>query len=218
MRVELIADSEYFDGFSTWLKNAGIELVEQEAEVILDLSFLDPEEKLRRLRKLEISSGLLITNTLTISTTKVAESLENVAVTGCPILPGYSTSQKMLEFSLPIGKTEVRDKATEFFKAIGKESELISDSVGGIFPRSIAMIVNEAAFALQESVATAPDIDQAMKLGTNYPKGPLALCDEIGAKAIVAVLDALGKEYGQDRYRPAALLRRHAEAGLKFYQ
>jgi len=78
------------------------------------------------------------------------------------------------------------------------------------------MIINEAAFALQENVATAADIDMAMKLGTNYPKGPLAWCDEIGAYTVVAILEALQIEYGHDRYRVAPLLRLKAEAGRNF--
>jgi 3-hydroxybutyryl-CoA dehydrogenase len=79
------------------------------------------------------------------------------------------------------------------------------------------MIINEAAFAVQEKVASVADIDSAMKLGTNYPVGPLAFCDEVGAETVIAILEALSKEYGADRYRPASLLRRYAEANQKFY-
>jgi 3-hydroxybutyryl-CoA dehydrogenase len=115
-----------------------------------------------------------------------------------------------------VGAGGGRGEATRFLALLGKTSEQINDAIAGVFPRTLAMIINEAAFAVQESVALPQDIDTAMKLGTNYPKGPLAWCDEIGAEAIVAVLDALAREYGSDRYRVAALLRRKAEAGLKF--
>jgi len=72
------------------------------------------------------------------------------------------------------------------------------------------MLANEAAFAALEGVAQPDKIDQAMKLGLNYPKGPLAWAKEIGYTQIVAVLDHLRAEYGEERYRAAILLRRWA--------
>jgi 3-hydroxybutyryl-CoA dehydrogenase len=75
------------------------------------------------------------------------------------------------------------------------------------------MIINEAAFALMEGVASAEDIDTAMKLGTNYPLGPLEWADRIGLDQVLAVLEGLQAEYGDDRYRPAPLLRQLVRAG-----
>jgi 3-hydroxybutyryl-CoA dehydrogenase len=75
------------------------------------------------------------------------------------------------------------------------------------------MVVNEAAVAIAEGVASAAAIDMAMTLGATYPQGPLALADEIGLGEILAVLEALHAEYGDDRYRPAPLLRRLVLAG-----
>ncbi|MBI3567342.1 MAG: 3-hydroxybutyryl-CoA dehydrogenase [Gemmatimonadetes bacterium] len=81
-----------------------------------------------------------------------------------------------------------------------------------IVDRVLAMLVNEAADALHMRVASALDIDLAMTKGVNYPKGLLAWGDEIGAATILARLEALQAEYGEDRYRPSPLLRRVAAA------
>ena len=72
------------------------------------------------------------------------------------------------------------------------------------------MLVNEAAFAVQEGVATPEHLDLAMQLGVNYPRGPLAWAKEIGYAHIVDVLDHLYSEFKEERYRTAHLLRRWA--------
>jgi 3-hydroxybutyryl-CoA dehydrogenase len=82
-----------------------------------------------------------------------------------------------------------------------------------IVDRVIAMLVNEAAEALNLRIASAADLDLAMTRGVNYPKGLLAWGDEIGAATVVARLDALRAEYGEERYRVSPLLRRTAKNG-----
>lgn len=215
-KVQLIADAEYLDFFSGYLKKCESIELSDSPDIIFDASFLRHKKKAERLSQL--AGGFpIITNTLTMSATAAREAAgKNARVVGMPIFPHYFERQKSVEFSLPVGSDGETNTTTTFLSLLGKTGEQISDSIAGVFPRALAMIVNEAAFAVQESVATPQDIDTAMKLGTNYPKGPLAWCDEIGAEAIVAVLDALGREYGSDRYRVASLLRRNAEAGLKF--
>ena len=82
-----------------------------------------------------------------------------------------------------------------------------------IVDRIVAMLVNEAVEALHLRVASARDIETAMTRGVNYPRGLLAWGDEIGAATVLARLDALQAEYGDDRYRPSPLLRRRVRAG-----
>jgi 3-hydroxybutyryl-CoA dehydrogenase len=84
---------------------------------------------------------------------------------------------------------------------------------GAIVDRVLAMLVNEAVDAVHWRVASAADIETAMTKGVNYPKGLLAWGDEIGAATVLARLDALQAEYGEDRYRASPLLRRRARAG-----
>jgi 3-hydroxybutyryl-CoA dehydrogenase len=86
-----------------------------------------------------------------------------------------------------------------------------------IFDRILAMLINEAADAVFWQVASAEDIDLAMRFGTNYPKGLLAWCDEIGANKPLSLLENLYQTYGEDRYRPSSLLRKMAKENASFF-
>ena len=205
MKIQLLADEQYRATFEQAF--SAFEITDG-ADVVIDARFLDPQTKLAS----PLAASLVITNTLTHS----ASAYRGDNVVGMPMLPNYFAKQSTIEFSVAGGSSAL-GSFTDVLAALGKQGEQIGDCVAGVFPRALVMIINEAAFALQESVASANDIDQAMKLGTNYPKGPLAWCDEIGAEAIVATLDALAREYGGDRYRVASRLRRHAESAVLFY-
>ena len=104
-------------------------------------------------------------------------------------------------------------KAKSFFESLGLETAVVQDSVGLVLSRIICCLVNEAAYALMEGIAQPHDIDTAMKLGTNYPHGPLGWGDLIGLDVVLAVLRGLYDEYGEDRYRPAPLLKQMVRAG-----
>ena len=87
-----------------------------------------------------------------------------------------------------------------------------------IFERIIAMLINEAADAVLMRVATPEDIDLAMTKGVNYPKGLLAWANELGLPRVLAWLEHLHAEYGEDRYRPSALLRRMVRDERRFFE
>jgi 3-hydroxybutyryl-CoA dehydrogenase len=86
-----------------------------------------------------------------------------------------------------------------------------------IVDRIVTMLINEAADAVFLRIATAADVDLAMTRGVNYPKGLLRWADEIGVAVVFERLVSLQEEYGEDRYRPSALLRRMAREGRRFY-
>lgn len=98
--------------------------------------------------------------------------------------------------------------ATRFFHSIGKHVIDVGDAPGLVLGRIVCQLINEAAFALQQGVGSAQDIDRGVELGLNYPRGLLQWSDAIGADQVVATLDALQREGGGDRYRVAPLLRR----------
>ncbi len=98
-------------------------------------------------------------------------------------------------------------------KKFGKTTVTSKDSPGFIVNRILIPLLNEACFALQEGLASAEDIDTAVKLGLNHPMGPLTLADFIGLDTCLFIAEVLHRELGDDKYRPAPLLRQHVAAG-----
>jgi 3-hydroxybutyryl-CoA dehydrogenase len=105
------------------------------------------------------------------------------------------------------------ERAVAFVRQIGKEPALVSDSPGFVVNRLLLPMINEAIFCLAEGVATRETIDATMKLGANHPMGPLALADLIGLDVCLDILETLQRDLGDDKYRPAPLLRRMVAAG-----
>ncbi len=100
----------------------------------------------------------------------------------------------------------------EAARQMGKETVLIRESPGFITSRINAMIGNEAFYMLQEGVATAPDIDKALKLGLNHPMGPFELVDLVGLDTRLSILQYLHRTLGE-KFRPCPLLEQHVRAG-----
>jgi 3-hydroxybutyryl-CoA dehydrogenase len=98
-------------------------------------------------------------------------------------------------------------------KRFGKTTVTSRDSPGFIVNRILIPLLNEACFALQEGLASPEDIDTAVKLGLNHPMGPLALADFVGLDTCLYIAEVLHRELGDDKYRPAPLLRNYVAAG-----
>jgi 3-hydroxybutyryl-CoA dehydrogenase len=107
---------------------------------------------------------------------------------------------------------EAVEKTAEVARRMGKETVLVKESPGFVTSRVNALIGNEAFLMLQEGVASAEDIDKALKLGLNHPMGPFELVDLVGLDTRLAVLEFLHKSLGE-KYRPAPLLVQHVKAG-----
>jgi 3-hydroxybutyryl-CoA dehydrogenase len=102
---------------------------------------------------------------------------------------------------------------SDWSRALGKIPVLANDYPGFVANRILMPMINEAAFALMEGVATREAIDEIMKLGMNHPMGPLTLADFIGLDVCVSILDVLKEGLGDDKYRACPLLRRLVAAG-----
>jgi 3-hydroxybutyryl-CoA dehydrogenase len=85
--------------------------------------------------------------------------------------------------------------------------------VGMVLPRILCQIINESIFAITDDIASPKDIDTAMKLGANYPDGPIEWADRIGIRQVCSVLVALQNDLHEDRYRVSPLLKQMAAAG-----
>ena len=120
-------------------------------------------------------------------------------------------SARLVELTRADSTTDATAAAAEaHFRGLGKHVEWVGDAPGLVLGRIVCQLVNEAHFALGAGVATAADIDTAMKLGFNYPRGPFEWSEAIGPGRVLAVLDALHHELGEERYRAAPALRRAA--------
>ena len=158
--------------------------------------------------------AVLATNTSSIPITRIATTVPNPErVIGMHFMNPVPVMQ-LVEI---IRGTQTSDATYATARALaermGKITVLSKDMPGFIVNRILIPMLNEACFALQEGLASAEDIDTAMKLGTNVPMGPLALADFIGLDTCLSIAEVLHRGLGEDKYRPAPLLRQYVDAG-----
>ncbi|HZT08266.1 MAG TPA: 3-hydroxyacyl-CoA dehydrogenase NAD-binding domain-containing protein [Chloroflexota bacterium] len=151
---------------------------------------------------------------LTVAASEAASWHANPSIVcGFAVLPPLADA-KVVEVAPALQTDPAAVKAAESLAvAVGKEPVLVGDGSGGVAARIVALIVNEACAALMEGIATREDIDAAVRLGANYPHGPLEWADLIGVDLVYAIIRGMHEELREDRYRPAPLLRRMALAG-----
>lgn len=173
------------------------------------------KEVLRALDSLLKEEAIIATNTSSISITRLAHATSRPQkfigmhfmnpvplMNLVEIIRGHHTNEDTL---LTVKSVAER---------MGKTSTISHDYPGFIANRVLMPMINEAFYALMEGVAEASDIDQTMKLGCNFPMGPLALADLIGLDTCLAIIEVMHKGLGDDKYRPCPLLRKYVEAGL----
>ena len=114
----------------------------------------------------------------------------------------------------PVTRPEIRDEAHGLFASDGVPVTVIGDSAGFIAQRILATIVNIACDIAQQKIASPADIDLAVRLGLNYPNGPLAMGDALGPMKLLTILRAMQEFYGDPRYRPSPWLTRRAMLGV----
>lgn len=185
-----------------WIVEAIVEDAEAKSEI------------LRTLGRLCRPETVLASNTSSISITRLA------AASGRPeqtigmhffnpppvmklveIVPGLRTSPEVLATTRAL------------VERLGKVPIVSKDRPGFLSNRILMPLLNEAFYTLEQGVGTATDIDQVMKLGMNHPMGPLELADFIGLDVCLAILEVLHREFGDPKYHPCPLLRKHVEAG-----
>lgn len=187
------------------------------AEFVIEAVTENEELKKRILRELDgamADTAILATNTSSISITRLAAAtrrperfigmhfMNPVPVMQLvEVIAGLQTSEHTLQSTRSLAER------------MGKTTVRSDDQPGFIVNRILVPMINEAVIALGEGLGTPEDIDQAMKLGTNQPMGPLTLADFIGLDTCLAIMQVLHANLGDDKYRPAPLLRRYVDAG-----
>jgi 3-hydroxybutyryl-CoA dehydrogenase len=187
------------------------------ADLIIEAATENPELKFKIFRELDAlapDAVIIASNTSSISITKIAAHTRRAdkvigmhfmnpvpLMTLVEVIKGLATSAGTLQ------------TIREVCGKLGKMAVEVNDSPGFISNRILCPMINEAIFALQENVGTPEAIDTVMKLGMNHPMGPLTLADLIGLDVVLFVMEILQRDLGEDKYRPAPLLRKMVDAG-----
>lgn len=158
---------------------------------------------------------ILCSNTSSISITKIA------AVTSRPDLVAgmhFMNPVPLMKLVEGIRGIQTSDETFATVKALSEDLgkvfvESVKDMPGFIVNRILMPMINEAVYTLHEGIADVDSIDQAMKLGTNQPMGPLTLADFIGLDTCLAIMNVLHDGLGDTKYRPCPLLVKYVEAG-----
>lgn len=172
-------------------------------------------EILEQLDKVVDDSCILATNTSSLSVTRLASLVSRPAhfigmhffnpvpmMKLCEVVRGLRTSDS------------THARVVALAEKLGKVAVDVQDSPGFVVNRVLFPMINEAAFALQQGVASAEGIDLAMQNGANHPMGPLALADLVGLDVVHAILESLYREYGEPRYAPCLEIKKRVEAGF----
>ena len=186
------------------------------SDVIIEAVVEDMAVKRDLFQRLETLAGadaIFATNTSALSVTEIMSALTDPgrgigmhffnpvrAMRLCELVLGLETS------------ADTVDRAEAAAAAMGKATVRVRDVAGFATSRINAVIGNEAFFMLAEGVASAEDIDTAVKLGLNHPMGPLEMADMVGLDVRLAVLNELRRSLG-DKYRPAPLMETYVRAG-----
>lgn len=173
--------------------------------------------KLEIFKKLDATlnpSAILASNTSSISITKIGSVTKRPAkVVGMHFMNPVPM-MKLVEGIRGLATSDETFKATKALaEKMSKTFVEARDFPGFIVNRILLPMINEAVFALHEGVASASDIDTAMKLGTNQPMGPLQLADFIGLDTCLSIMHVLHEGLGDSKYRPCPLLTKYVEAG-----
>lgn len=168
----------------------------------------------KQLDEITEATTILASNTSSLSITDIAAATKyQERVIGMHFFNPAPVMKLVEVISALQTSSEVVNTVREITSKIGKTAVDVKDSYGFVVNRVLIPMINEAVFILGEGVASAAEIDEAMKLGANHPIGPLALADLIGLDVCLAIMNVLNNGFSDTKYRPAPLLKKMVEAG-----
>lgn len=159
-------------------------------------------------------NAVLCSNTSSISITKIAAATKRPDQVAGMHFMNPVPLMKLVEGIRGLQTSpETFKRVGDFARELGKTFVEAKDMPGFVVNRILMPMINEAVYTLNEGIASVEDIDQAMKLGTNQPMGPLTLADFIGLDTCLAIMNVLHDGLGDSKYRPCPLLVKYVEAG-----
>jgi len=199
--------------FSTGASLAGVE----NADLVIEAASENPQIKLKIFAELHEAAredAILASNTSSISLTEIAASSgRSDKVIGMHFF-NPAPVMALVEIIRALQTSDETYRSVfELTGRMGKTPVTVKDSPGFVVNRMLVPMINEAVFVLAEGVASADDIDAAMRSGANHPMGPLALADLIGLDICLSVMEVLFTEFADSKYRPCPLLKKMVDAG-----
>ena len=190
----------------------------KDADIVIEAAVEEmnlKKELFAQLDKICKPETILATNTSSLSITEVAGVTNRPdKVIGMHFFNPVPV-MKLVEVIKGIATSEeTKEKVIELAKSLGKTPVEVEEAPGFVVNRILIPMINEAVGILADGVASAEDIDEAMKLGANHPLGPLALADLVGNDVCLAIMDVLYTEFGDSKYRAHPLLRKMVRGNL----
>jgi len=191
-----------------------------DTDIIIDSTNFPKEKKIENIKFIDehhSASVAVFTSSLCLPASKLCQySKYPKRLIGIGLYDTFSNA-KMIEIApTKITDADVLKNAESFFNSIGLKYSIVPDKAGLVFPRTLAMIINEAAQVYSEQIASKEDIDTAMRLGTNYPYGPLEWTERLGVDLVYNILSTMQSEFGEDRYKPHTILKEMVNLKKKF--
>ncbi len=190
----------------------------KECEMVIETVTEDLEEKRSVLKEIDEHCPediIIASNTSTLSLTELAGATAHPErVIGLHFVHPVSKID-VVEIVRGLKTSEQTFEQTKHFleDTINKKSVMVFESPGFVTTRLICLHINEALHVLEEGVASAEDIDSAMRIGYSFQHGPFEMCDRFGLDAVVAALENMFREYGELKYRPSIVLKKMVRAG-----
>lgn len=189
----------------------------KDADLIIEAAAENMEAKKALFKELDELVGpdcILASNTSSLSITEIAMATSRPdKVVGMHFFNPVP-AMKLVEIINGLLTSDETNKAvTDLSAELGKSPVQVKEAPGFVVNRILIPEINEAIEILNEGIASAEDIDTAMKLGCNHPMGPLALGDLIGLDVCLAIMNTLYTEFGDSKYRPSILLKKMVRAG-----
>jgi 3-hydroxybutyryl-CoA dehydrogenase len=188
-----------------------------QSKIVIEAASESPAVKFslfEQLDRVAQPAAILATNTSSISITEIAgRTRRPERVIGMHFMNPVPVMQLVEVIRGHATSDATTHEVMETARALGKTPVEVNDYPGFVSNRVLMPMINEAIFCVMEGVATAEAIDTVMKLGMAHPMGPLALADFIGLDVCLAIMEVLHRGLGEDKYRPAPLLRKMVAAG-----